>query len=257
MFQKNEFDKIYNLQNTIKFNHHITSNKLIRFLRDRRLEIAINAVKKIDDSHSFQSSILIFCGGVGGEAYYFINKGYIDVTNSDYIDNVHIHGEQIFNSSFKTLQFDAMNSGIPDSSYDYTIVQDGLHHLSCPVQGMVEMLRISKKGVIVIEPHTGIIGDLFGTDWEIVSGVYNWVFRWNKNIFSQSVKSYLLKSEYKIIVKRIFDHNLLLLKLINKLPKSSQLLVAQLIYSMLYPFNFLGNMFIGIIVKNNPKHQIN
>jgi hypothetical protein len=38
-------------------------------------------------------------------------------------------------------------------------------------------------------------------------------------------------------------------KLAGKLPKSTQLPAAKLIYGLFAPFNWVGNMFVGIVVK--------
>ncbi len=40
-----------------------------------------------------------------------------------------------------------------DNFFDYSLVKESLHHLSKPYNGIYEMMRVSKEGVILIEPN--------------------------------------------------------------------------------------------------------
>lgn len=40
-----------------------------------------------------------------------------------------------------------------DGSFDYVFVKESLHHLPMPYKGLYEMFRVSKRGVIMIEPN--------------------------------------------------------------------------------------------------------
>jgi hypothetical protein len=47
-----------------------------------------------------------------------------------------------------------MNSlSFEDNTFDYVLCKESLHHLSKPYQGIYEMMRVSKKGIIIIEPN--------------------------------------------------------------------------------------------------------
>lgn len=41
---------------------------------------------------------------------------------------------------------DAESLDAPDDRYDLVLVQDGLHHLSRPVTGLMQMLRVASAG---------------------------------------------------------------------------------------------------------------
>ena len=56
--------------------------------------------------------------------------------------NVDEYSQQDINS----LSFD-------DETFDYVLVKESLHHLSRPYNGLYEMMRVSKKGIIIIEPN--------------------------------------------------------------------------------------------------------
>ncbi len=47
---------------------------------------------------------------------------------------------------------DATNLPFPDNTFDVVSVHDGLHHLSEPWKAVREMVRVAKKGIVIIEP---------------------------------------------------------------------------------------------------------
>lgn len=135
------------------------------------------------------------------------------------------------------------------NSYDLVLVQDGLHHLPRPATGFTEMLRVARKAVIVIEPYLSLIGNALGTKWEVHNKEINYVYRWNRNMIEQTVKSYLLHGYDSIKVFRLWDHGSAVLKLIKKLPKNIRIPAAKFIYSLLSVINFSGNMIVSVVTK--------
>ena len=245
--QQNAYEGIYAPDQKKEFDFHITSDLLTRYLRDRRLLKSLEVLEKYDtDIRDW--SVLLTCGGVGGEGLFFKKNGFKNVTVSDISENsLKICNE--FDPSINTLMLNGESLDVPDNSYDLVVVQDGLHHLPRPVSGFTEMLRVAKKAVIVIEPYDSLIGNLMGTEWEKQGDAINYVYRWDKKSFTQGVKSYLLKNYRDIKVLRFWDHGLLVSKLAGKLPTGMQRLAAKIIYALFTPFNFIGNMFIGILIK--------
>ena len=234
---------------------HTTKEPLTRFLRDRRLRLAVRYLTKylsVDIDKIKDWKILIICGGVGGEGIFFSNMGFRNTTNSDFSENA-LKVCSTLAPHIKTLQLNAESLELPDKSFDLVVVQDGLHHLSRPVLGFTEMLRVAKKAVVVIEPHSGFIAKLLGREWEKCGNTYNFVFRWNKKILEQATKSYLLKNVNHIKDLRIWDHSTAMLKIINFFPGTLQLKLAKLIYALLNTFfGRFGNNMVGIVIKNNP-----
>ncbi|GMV78686.1 MAG: hypothetical protein AMXMBFR79_18160 [Chitinophagaceae bacterium] len=248
--QHNEYNRIY-AADAENFSFHITKDKLTRYLRDRRLNKALNTLKQHFTITEMQLwSVLVVCGGVGGEGIYFLNKGFEDVTSSDFSESSLENATKLdYSGKLKTLLMNAEEINLPDKSYDLVIVQDGLHHLPRPPLGFTEMLRISRKGIIVIEPYESLVGNIIGTTWEKHGEVINFVYRWDKKMVEQTVKSYLLKEFKHIKVLRIWDHGLAVSKLASKLPKRFQLVLAKIIYGTLKPFSFIGNMMVSVIIK--------
>jgi len=69
-----------------------------------------------------------------------------------------------------------------DNSFDYSFVAASLHHLSEPILGLYELLRVAKDGVIVIEPNDSIltrIATFLGFAHQVEESG-NYVFRFSK-----------------------------------------------------------------------------
>jgi SAM-dependent methyltransferase len=49
-----------------------------------------------------------------------------------------------------------------DNCFDYSLVKESLHHLSKPYQGLYELFRVSKNGVILIEPNGDLDKEMLG-----------------------------------------------------------------------------------------------
>lgn len=112
----------------------------------------------------------------------------------------------------------------PDNSFDYCFIAASLHHLLRPNKGLYELIRVARKGVIVIEPNDSWLSRLFtklNFINEYETDCKNYVFRYGKNDVIKIAKS--LFYNYKII--RMFSTHIvaknrisfLFLKIINKI----------------------------------------
>jgi hypothetical protein len=250
--QKVAFEKFFSTDDLKRWDFHITSDPLTRYIRDRMLIVGTNKILSVLNTTIEEAKdwkVLVVCGGVGGEANFFHKFGFRDVTNTDFSENALKTCAQLF-PALKTMQLNAEVMNLADNSYDLVVVQAGLHHLSRPVSGFTEMLRIAQKAVLVLEPHTGFLPTTFGTKWEVEEGVTNFVFRWDHSMLTQITNSYLLKNTRFIKGIRIWNHNMGAAKLVKFLPKSLKLPALKFIYGTLNTlFGLWGNKFIGIVVK--------
>ncbi|MFJ7337131.1 class I SAM-dependent methyltransferase [Streptomyces sp. NPDC101110] len=228
---------------------HMTSDPLTRFLRDRRLRTALRMLRVRGLLDPARQSVLIVCGGVGGEGVFLSRYGFKDITVSDLSEEA-LAVCRGLEPTLRTMSLNAENMAeIPDSSYDLVLVQDGLHHLPRPVLGFTEMLRVARTAVIVIEPHDGLVGRLIGTEWERHGDVVNYVFRWNRSILNQATRSYLLCKRAIVLPHRMWDHNVVVGKLARRFPERWRLTVAKAVYRVLRPVNRVGNMMVAVVVK--------
>jgi SAM-dependent methyltransferase len=247
--QQGAFESIFSTK-IDEWSYHDTPDPLTRYLRDRRLNLALKIITPFFSNPLQEISILLACGGVGGEATFFANKGFSDVTNSDFSENALALCRQR-DPRLKTAQIDAESINLPDSSFDWVIVQDGLHHLPRPVLGLNEMIRVARRGVIVLEPHRGLSAKLLGREWERLDSAVNYVFRWDQSLFRQVILSQLLESPKVIKTIRLWDHGSAVMNIVKRLHISNGTWAARFIYGLLTPFNFLGNNFVGILVKTS------
>jgi len=248
--QQQQFERIYS-ENLEKFAYHTTPDKLTRYLRDRRLHKGLDFLKSQFSETALNSwRVLVVCGGVGGEGFFFLRNGFKDVSSSDFSSNsLEIAQKLDPTHSLKTILINAEDVGLPDGSFDLVVVQDGLHHLPRPSLGFTEMLRVASKAIIVIEPYNSAVGNMIGTEWEQHGDAINFVYRWDRFMVEQTVKSYLLKHFGKIKVIRLWDHTISIRRITNRLPFRLRLGVARLVYGILRLFSFSGNMMIAIVVK--------
>lgn len=230
-----------------------TGDPFLRYVRERRLTIALADLRRMLGSDVRSCSVLVVCGGVGREASFFAERGFSDVTNSDFSPAaLAACGRR--DPRLKTMTLDAESLDLPDGAYDIVVVQDGLHHLPRPVQGLNEMVRVARQAVVVIEPHVSLVGTLLGTMWERQGDAVNFVFRWDGRLFRQVVLSQLLERPVTFRCRRLWDHNVWMTRLFGRIPGARlRILLVRLFYAALRLVPRSGNMFIGVLVTRDPR----
>jgi len=110
-----------------------------------------------------------------------------------------------------------------DNSFDYAFTAASLHHLPRPPVGLYEMLRVARKGVIVIEPNDSLlcrIATRFGLATEIEESG-NYVFRFSSRDIEKYTRSLFLKftAQRFFATHRVASGRLefIILKLLNRL----------------------------------------
>jgi ubiquinone/menaquinone biosynthesis C-methylase UbiE len=241
------FEQVFSDQQ--RWGFHDTSDPLTRYVRDRRMRIALRHLQQSGFPPPSEMSALVVCGGVGGEATYLRKAGFGKVVNSDFSEQATARSLER-DPQIEAIVLNAQEMNLPDDLFDIVLVQDGLHHLPRPVSGLNEMLRVARRAAIVIEPHTGLVANMIGQRWETHDQTINFVFRWNRWIFEQVVLNQLLKNFRAVQPIRVWDHSGAVSKVSRKLGfKILDAQIAKLVYALLTPVNFLGNSFIGIAIK--------
>lgn len=247
--QQAAMDDIYGDSDASAWAFHYTDDPVTRYLRDRRLRTALRILEqhgRLDPDHQ---SVLVVCGGVGGEGTFLRKFGFSRVTVSDLSEEALAKCRR-FDPQLSTLRLNAEDmKELEDASYDLVFVQDGLHHLPRPPLGFTEMLRVARVAAVVIEPHYGLVGRAIGTEWEVHGDAVNYVFRWNRPMLEQVTRSYLLSRHSTVTAHRMWDHALVLSRLADRLPARLRLSAIKAAYACLRPANRAGNMMIGVAVK--------
>ncbi|MBU1862622.1 MAG: class I SAM-dependent methyltransferase, partial [Candidatus Omnitrophica bacterium] len=160
-------------------------------------KIPFMKLKKILDSNNItltHSSIFVAGSGNGTDIYY-LNKMYDAKVYA--CDIAYVPIEAAVKSFHNTDGFVASINKLPfkDCSFDYAYVAASLHHLCEPLCGLYELLRVSKKGVIVIEPNDSFfarIAVLLGIAHQ-VEEAGNYVYRFNAKEVVKITKSLFCK----------------------------------------------------------------
>lgn len=91
--------------------------------------------------------------GMGTDAHYLTSKGIKHVLATDisiarlkYAKNSFRYINQYKEENAEKLSFD-------DESFDYVMCKESLHHFPRPLIAVYEMLRVAKKGIVLIEPN--------------------------------------------------------------------------------------------------------
>jgi SAM-dependent methyltransferase len=193
--------------------------------------------------------VLVLCSGEGMEGSILCDMGFTDVTVSD-LAETGVQAALARDNRLKGVVLDAENSDVANESFDVVLVQDGLHHLSSPVRGFTEMLRIAKKAVVFLEPHDSLVGRMIGTKWEQNGEAINWVFRWDKELVQQVVSSYFGSDKFKNLSFSFWHHNPVYAKIAQKMGSSLGLFTVKKIKWLLdITIGKFGNQFCGLILK--------
>jgi len=147
-------------------------------------------------------SAISVCDGRAVEASYLKSNGLIVTATDLYPEYLHkaFEGGAIDNFS----EEDAENLSYKAEEFDWGIVKAGLHHLPRPIMGIYELLRVSRKGIFILEGHDGYFLRVLrkylfpGRDWE-PSGNYVYRFRERelaKLCLSLNIPAYAVKTSF-------------------------------------------------------------
>lgn len=147
------------------------------------------------------SSIIVTCGG-SGDREVLAAAGLRNATITN-LDRDHAGTVDPYAWQFA----DAEDLPFPDDSFDWGMVHAGLHHCRSPHRGLLELLRVSRKGVLVVEARESALMRLavrlgFTPEYEIESVVLgagtggmrhgpipNFIYRWTEREVRKTVES--------------------------------------------------------------------
>ncbi len=116
---------------------------------------------------------------------------------------------------------------LADESYDLVIAHEVLHHCRSPHRALLEMLRVSRRRVIILEPNLSwvmkaLISGRFSFPYELPavidhnyasggvrnSGIPNYIYRWNRDQVYQTVSSFMPERTFALYIRRYWDFNI-------------------------------------------------
>ena len=155
---------------------------------------------------------ILVAGATKYDADIFRESGFLNVT----ISNLDQNGNYTpYKHSFQDLR----NLNLDNQSYDYVVANACIHHTSKPHNAILEMYRVARKGIIVIEgndsffikltnyfnlsqeyEHSAISNKDNSSDKGGVdnSNIPNFVYRWTKREIYKLISSYEPQYIHKI-----------------------------------------------------------
>lgn len=117
--------------------------------------------------------ILVVCGGRTDKDA-LLKSGFDHVV----ISNLDIRTNESELQPFEWSRQDAESLSFEDSSFDFCIVHSGLHHCYSPHRALLEMYRVSRKGLLLFEPYDNFLTRMgvrlkFGQEYEHAAVFYN------------------------------------------------------------------------------------
>lgn len=190
--------------------------------RDQLLHIMKNWIKKYETPLS--DSVLILGGNADDEETLRL-LGFTDITLSNFSRSEDHHHSREPEVS-EPLIIDAENISISDGKFDHVFVHEALHHCRSPHRALCEMLRVSKRHVVFMEPNdsffiTCLIKFGFSFPFEIAavvdndferggvrdSQIPNFIYRWNAHEVEKVVSSFMPERSCRVFGYPYWDFN--------------------------------------------------
>ena len=128
--------------------------------------------------------------------------------------------------NLKALCEDAENSALANDSRDFVLAHEVLHHCRSPHRALVEMLRVSRRYVVILEPNDSLfmkalVKARLSFPYELPAVIYhnfesggvrdscvpNFIYRWNTNEIFKTVSSFIPERTFEIHARPYWDFN--------------------------------------------------
>jgi ubiquinone/menaquinone biosynthesis C-methylase UbiE len=130
-----------------KFDYGWLSNNTYDAWRHKRMYSLLDVLIKVGDSW-----LTVGDGRYGSDAHYLFKRGITNVMASDISPKLlKIAKQDKYIPEYKEVNAELIP--FKDESCDYVLCKESFHHFSRPIIGLYEMIRVSRKGVILIEPN--------------------------------------------------------------------------------------------------------
>jgi SAM-dependent methyltransferase len=171
-------------------------------------------------------SDVLVVGGSAEDGRTLHRIGFTRITLSNLLDPRPFEQTDLDDAGMRTVRVDAEAMELADNSYDLVLAHEVLHHCRSPHKALLEMLRVSRKYVILLEPNNSfamrmllrlrfsfpyelpaVITSGFRTGGVRDSNIPNYIYRWNAVDVYQTTASYLAESEFDLYTKGYWDFN--------------------------------------------------
>lgn len=169
---------------------------------------------------------VLVVGGSAEDGRTLHRIGFTRITLSNLLDPRPSEQADLNDAGMRTVRVDAEAMELADNSYDLVLAHEVLHHCRSPHKALIEMLRVSRKHVILLEPNNSfamqvllrlrfsfpyelpaVIASGFQTGGVRDSSIPNYIYRWNAVEVYQTTASYLAESEFDLYTQGYWDFN--------------------------------------------------
>ena len=177
--------------------------------------------------------------------------------------------------TFKKIDLNKIDE--PDESYDYVIAHACIHHCSRPHNAIIEMYRVAKKGILVIESKDNFLMKIMtklklAEEYELSaindqnsfddqggvdnSNIPNFVYRWTEHEVKKLMNSYNPKYKHVINFEYEFEYSNILNKFKNKIIRHILgLIVPTIVFGLKFVIKKQANLFSFFINKEKSKQM--
>ena len=171
-------------------------------------------------------SDVLVVGGSAEDGRTLHRIGFTRVTLSNLLDPRPSEQADLDDAGMCAVRMDAEAMELADNSYDLVLAHEVLHHCRSPHKALLEMLRVSRRHVILLEPNNSLAMQLllrlrFSFPYELPavvasgfqtggvrdSSIPNYIYRWNAMDLYQTTASYLAESEFDLYTQGYWDFN--------------------------------------------------
>jgi SAM-dependent methyltransferase len=183
-----------------------------------------------------------------------------------------------------TLNADVEEMQIANGAFDLVLAHEVLHHCRSPHKALLEMLRVCRRHVIIMEPNDSLLMRAFvrlrfSFPYEIPAVIFhnyqaggvrntcvpNYIYRWDAWDMYQTVSSYMPDYNFSLYVRGYWDFNVdkdeLALRSQTRIVSFTKILGPGLFLACLHGFQAIvnhlpwlggqGNKFFGCITKQD------
>ena len=175
-----------------------------------------------------KQSVLIV-GGSFRDAHSLYRAGFrrMTLSNVEPLVDADAKTEPMPDAEITLLYADLEKLPVADASYDLVLAHEVLHHCRSPHAALVEMLRVSRRSTVLMEPNDSLAMRLlirlrFSTPYELPAvicndykkggvnntDIPNFIYRWDPRTIYQTVAACLPEREFGLYLRRYWDFNI-------------------------------------------------
>lgn len=171
---------------------------------------------------------LLIVGGSFRDAHSLYRVGFrrMTLSNVEPLVDADSDIEPLPDADITLLYADLETLPVADDSYDLVLAHEVLHHCRSPHAALVEMLRVSRRHVVIMEPNDSLalrwlVRLRFSAPYELPAVIYNdykkggvnntdipnFIYRWDPRTIYQTVASCLPELEFGLYLRRYWEFN--------------------------------------------------